>query len=329
MTSLHTLSPCCRVNSIQYGNRRRQCVRCRQTWRPHPRRHGRRRKRVHAIRVLQYLRGTCRSTIATARQQRRSLETVRADRRRSRDVFLRTPWLKQPDRGALLCIADALVQRIAGRWYTVYCILIRSIDADIAIIAPPLLRLGHEDRDGWLAAIGQLPPQTRLRIIALVSDGHHALRGIALERHWYIQRCHFHLKLSLGNYLSASPLNRQRIRSLLVYQAVDRIITNRDMTIVTRSLRHLTEQCRSIRARGTRKVLRGFLKYWKYYRTYLDHPTFHLPTTSNAAESLVQSIRDVQYRARGFRTPQAYERWVHAICLQKKTIRCRGFDQPN
>lgn len=329
MTSIHAQSPCCRAKNIRYGNRRRQCVQCRQTWRPRPRRHGRPRKRVHADRVLRYLARAGRSTMALAQQHRRSPETIRADRRRSRDVLLRTPWPDLPDRGGLICIADALAQQIAGRWYTVYLILIRGVGTTTAIIAPPLLHIGHEDSDGWNAAIAQLPVATRLHIVACVSDGHQALRGIAHERQWVIQRCHFHLKLSLANYLSVSPQSRQRIRALLVYQAIDRIITSVDMTIVTRSLCHLTAQCRTIRSRGTRKVLHGFLKYWRDYRTYLVYPALHLPTTSNAAESLVQLIRDVLYRARGFRTPDAYETWVQAICLQKKSLRCCGFDQPD
>lgn len=264
-----------------------------------------------------------------AQQQQLSPETIRADRRRSRDILLRAPRLEPPTRGRLICTADALVQRIMGRWYTAYFILIRPINDTTAIIAKPLLRLGHEGHDGWIAAFAQLPPRTRLRIIALISDGHYALRGIALQRQWHIQRCHFHLKFGLANYLSKSPHSRQRVRALLIYQAINRIITSTDSMAVTRSILYLRQQYRNIRAAGTRTVLRGFLKFWKDYRTYLNHPELHLPTTSNAAESLVQSIRDVQYRARGFRTTEAYERWVHAICLQRKTIRCRGFDQPN
>lgn len=327
MNTIHRTSPCCQARSIKYGNRRRQCVRCRRTWRPRQRKHGRHRKRVHADRAQRYFRGDTLSTKTTAARLGCSRETIRADRRRSRDRLLRHAWHPLPERGRLIVIADALVERFNGKKYTVYLIIVRPVDSIDAVIAPPVMRQESECRAGWDAAFAALPPATRLHICALVCDGNQALRGLAQQREWHLQRCQFHLKLTIANYCGRGALSRQKIRAWLVHTSVDVLLRTTDPAQYARALTHLCLYITPTKRRGLHKVLRGLQKNILEYRTYLREQALHLPTTSNAAESLVRCVRALTHRARGFSTPESYEQWIRALLFTKRNMHIRGYDQ--
>lgn len=245
------------------------------------------------------------------------------------DILIRgAEWHPVPQAVRFIAIADALMVRLGEQEYTIYLILLKPVGSDRAIICPPLIARGHEDRT-WSAAFAQLDPTVLERICALVCDGHGGLRGVAIEHHWLLQRCHFHLIHSINNYVSKSRLARLKILSWLIHASVQVILTTKDRMRLERSTIHLQEVIALIGSRKLIRIIRGFIRYQREYRTYLRHPHLNLPTTSNACESLVQCIRDVLYRIRGVSTERSLLRWVVAILKQKQTIVANGHHPQN
>lgn len=326
----HAKSPCCKATIVRFGGRRRQCTVCLGTWRIRKKKRGRKPRRVTPAIATRHLNRELPSLRILAKKRFASRETTRRHFQKSMRAVIRTAhWQPTPSDGALIAIADAFAERIGGKEYTSYLILLKPTDATHAVIVPPLFLFGHEDLRGWTTAFRKLPLSVRARIRALVCDGHGGLRGVAIDHHWIIQRCHFHLKLGIGNYLSRSKLARQKVLSFLVNQSIDILLTSRVPHQVRRARAHLTlllMLCRSAKLRG---VLNGCLRHLREYRTYLRHPFLHLPITTNACESLIRCVRAVLASTRGFRTFGAFARWVTAHLKHRKTITCRGFDQPN
>lgn len=234
-----------------------------------------------------------------------------------------------PKREELLLIADAIWHRIRGEKYTIYCMFLRSKYGVDAVIVPPQLRTGHEDAAGWQWALGALPPVVKMRIRALVCDGGTGVVSLAHRNGWLLQRCHFHLLSAVQNYLTTGPRSKNRPFAQRVMRDVQRVLIASSESAVRDSLARLATIRAETRSRGVRRVLGGFLLHWREYRTYLVHPEWSLPTTSNTAESFIQCVRDLMYRCRGFRTEEKLIAWLTALAVHKKTIRCNGKNQPN
>lgn len=198
-----------------------------------------------------------------------------------------------------------------------------------AVILPPHISAGHEDAIGWQQAFDTLPPAVRIRINALVCDGGTGVVSLAHRNKWLLQRCHFHLLSAVQNYLTTGPRSKNRSFAQQVMQEVQRALTAYNESAVRDSLARLVAIHAETRSRGVRRVLGGFLLHWREYRTYLIYPEWSFPTTSNAAESFIQCVRDLMYRCRGFRTQEKLITWITALAAHKKTIRCRGKNQPN
>lgn len=329
MKTIHAKSPCCRGEFIRYGNRRRQCVKCSRTWRIRHKKRGRKKKRASKDFLKHYLDGSLPSIKSIAQRRGCTTETVRQDLRRARDLALRTvPWKWPPKESPLVAVVDALEERIQNIRYTVYLIMLKPTISSKAIICPPVILKGKEDSRGWKAAFQKIPISIQACIQAIACDGSVSIHSIAVRHNWPIQRCHFHLRLRINNYLSASPLSRHKAFAFLVHSTVTIMLNTRDQTRLARSRRHLIMLIQLSNSQGLKKVLRGFLENMEDYRTYLRYPELHLPTTTNAAESLVQCARDLFYQARGYRTPSSFMKWVKVLYLIKKDLNCRGFDQP-
>lgn len=234
-----------------------------------------------------------------------------------------------PKREELLLVADAIWHRIRGEKYTIYCMFLRSQHGVDAVIAPPQLRAGHEDAAGWQWALSTIPLAVRMRIGALVCDGGMGVVSLAHRNGWLLQRCHFHLLSAVQNYLTTGPRSKHRPLAQHVMREVQRVLTASHEPAIRDSLAWLTTIHAETRSRGVRRVLGGFLLHWREYRTYLIHPEWSLPTTSNTAESFIQCVRDLMYRCRGFRTQEKLVAWITALAAHKKTIRCNGKNQPN
>lgn len=249
--------------------------------------------------------------------------------RKSRDRFIAlTRWPSIPE-GDLLLVADAVVELIERRWHTLYLLLVRSAAGTGAIILPPLMLPGTETAPGWRMAMDTIPTSAMSRILALVCDGHVGLVQEGYWRKWVIQRCHFHLLARIQSRRSRFRIARHKEEATEIFAHTHRVLSCTDEAVVAASLLVLEEISWNSTSPEIRKVLSGFVKNYRDYRSYLAHPSLHLPTTNNTAECLASMIADLKQRMRGFPTLRSFERWVIALLKFKKQIACNGSHQPN
>lgn len=333
MHTYHAKSPCCRTKVIRFGKRRRQCTTCGHTWRIRKKRRGRASKRPHRTLITAYFN----RTIGTVRQLGQETHTTKSSAQRSLARSLAAhvhrgdgAWRTLlPQRGQLILIADAIWYRIGGEKYTIYVLLLRPRTGTEAVIWPPYLAPGHEDLKGWQGALATVPAAIRTRIGALVCDGATGVVSLGYRNRWLLQRCQFHLLAAVQNYLTAGPRSAQQAYAKRVLAEVQTVLGSHRTSTAREALNRLEATRAKSTSRGIRRVLGGLALHWEEYRTYRRHPHWYLPTTSNTAESCIQCIRDLLYRARGFRSATQLILWLTAFTVHKKTIRCRGKYQPN
>lgn len=322
MNKIHEKSPCCNASIRLFGDRRRQCSSCKKTWRVWKKKRGRKHDRLSMDLLYRYFEG---------KQDSSRLEkNVRSARLRSllKKFNEETSWPESP-KGPLIVIADGLIEFFKGEKYTVYFILVRSIGSSKAFILPPYFRAGGEVVAGWQEAFAQVPDEIFDRICALVCDGHGGLIYLAKAMHWLLQRCHFHLLAGIAHCASFGPLNKTRGLGLRIKNLVEMVLYHKNLEDVNVALEALLEMKKNITSRNLKTVISGFLRHHEDFRTYLNFPEHFLPTTSNSAEFLNARVRDLQYRAKGFRTPQSLFAWITGLCKYKKSVTCRGKNQPN
>lgn len=329
MKHLHAKSLCCKASVRRFGSRRRQCCECGKTWSIRQKKRGRKKCRTTPQFASRYLDRQLPSLRSLAEIKSIPRETVRRRFQASLQSLVgAATWKSVPSDGRLIALADAFYIRIQYQVYTCYLILLKRIGNDEAVICSPLFRLGREDLTGWSAAFEGLPRSVLQRICALVCDGNMSLRGMAIRYKWFIQRCHFHLLKDLQNYISSGPHSRHKLLALLLYPSINEALCTTSQRQLNTSLEHLrTVTMTLIKNKSAIKYLKGFLKHYREYRTYLRHPHLELPRTTGACESLVQCVRDVFYRIHGCRTIEAFMRWTEARLLEKKTMTVRGFFQ--
>lgn len=322
MNKLHEKSLCCNASIRLFGERRRQCSVCQKTWRVWKKNRGRKKNRLAFDLLFQYFERKSKNT----RLQKRILS---ARLRLILQKFnVETSWPKIPD-GQLIVVADGLIEHFENKKYAVYFILIRSIYDSKAYIFPPYMRAEGEVVLGWKEAFAKLPDEVLNRICALVCDGHTGLVYLAKAHGWGLQRCHFHLIYNIGHLSSFGPLNQTNSRGLRIKNLVQVVLSHKNPEAISLALRALQKIKDGITSRAFKTVISGFLKHYEDYRTYLNYPQYFLPTTSNSAEFLNSQIRDLQYRARGFRTPKSFFAWIIGFCKYRKFVTCRSKNQPN
>lgn len=322
MSKLHEKSPCCNASIRLFGERRRQCAVCQRTWRIWKKNRGRKKNRFHFEPLFHYFEKKLKNT----RLQKR---TFSARLRLILEKFnTETPWPKIPD-GPLIVVADGLIEYFGNKKYAVYFILIRSISDSKAYIFPPYMRAEGEVVLGWKEAFAKLPNEVLGRICALVCDGHTGLVYLAKAHGWRLQRCHFHLIYNIAHFSSFGLLNQTNNRGLRIKNLVQVVLYHKDPEAISLALVALQKIKDSVISRVFKTVISGFLKHYEDYRTYLKFPQYCLPSTSNSVEFLNSQIRDLQYRARGFRTPKSFFSWIIGFCKYRKFVTCRGKNQPN
>ena len=333
MNTLHAKSTCCKAAVRRYGERRRQCGNCGNTWRIRRKKRGRKAKRASTRLVLAYLDHRASNVRELAKRRKEGKSSSQRALARSLAYLVRAN--PEPgrslvsSRGRLILVADAIWYYVRGKKYTIYVLLIRPRLENEAVIWQPYLAPGHEDMAGWLAALATLPPGIQGRIGALVCDGGTGITNLAYRQGWLLQRCHFHLLAALQNYLTTGVRSRQRPFALEVMRLAQSIINDPHEAAARGALRTLNTIYQQTRSRGLRRTIRGLNLHWREYRTYITYPRWRLPATSNAAESCIQCIRDLLYRCRGFRSLGQLTRWLAAFTIHKKIIRCRWKNQPN
>lgn len=137
MRKKHAKSPCCREKAIHFGAHRRQCTRCRQTWRVRPKRRGRKRKRSGADLASRYLTHSIPPVSTSARSLGQSVSTAKHRLARSLRLFLKTtPWPAVPAAVPLVAVADAWIKKPRGSYHTWYGIFLRPVAGNRAAIMP-------------------------------------------------------------------------------------------------------------------------------------------------------------------------------------------------
>lgn len=332
MKKLHARSPCCRASIQRFGQRRRRCARCHRTWRIYKKKRGRKRKRANQDLIISYLEKSMPALRVIAKRKSCSKDSIQVMLRRSLELYVKQKkkqwWLSLKNNGSLIAIVDAIWYHVGKEFYTIYVILLRPIESIQATICPPVIIQGREDFHGWEEAFNSLPDILKKRIIVLVCDGATSLVALARLKKWILQRCHFHLIAAVQNYLTTGPRSAHRDYAFCVLDTVRELLGTNDPKKVQKMRRKLGEIRQASNSRGMRRVLGGFIKSYKDYHTYLNYPELNLPTTSNSAESFIQCVRDLMYRCRGFRSYTTLNNWLTALSLFKKTIRCKGKNQP-
>lgn len=295
-----------------------------------PRRRGRTRARGSPALLARFLDHVIGSSQARARHTQRHPRTLQRQLTRSRDLFIRTTsWAQLPRQGPLILVADAMIQRLRGRWYTTYVLLIRTATQSRATIAPPILLPGKEGQPEWRAAIATLPPAIQRRIRALVCDGHLGLVNEAKRRGWVIQRCHFHLLAAIQGRRSRWHASRHWREGAALYAAVKAVLDAPADAVLDPLVRAVDDYALDTRSPQLQKILRGFITHVEDFRNYRYHPELCLPRTSNTAESFIGCITALLGRLRGVSNVVALYCWIEALAKYKRTIQCNGFHQPN
>lgn len=324
MKTLHENSPCCQGLIRRFGKCRRQCAVCRRTWRVWKRKRGRDRLRPNTRLILNYLAGKRLSFKAGVNR-----EFIRRRLNASLKQYLRQKSWNHPEiNRPFIAIVDAMWHTVEKQACTVYFVLIRPVGSNQAWILPPIIIPGQESATGWQITLEQIPVDLRRHLRALVCDGYPHLVYLAKRQGLLVQRCHYHLIASIKNYVTIGPLSRNQTLGKMILTAVQTALATRDETILAETWDELWVLIKLVKSRELKARLRGFLIYINDFRTYQKYPELNLPTTSNAAESLIQCVRDLMYKARGFRTQTSFLNWIKAYCLFKQTIICNGKYQP-
>lgn len=327
-------SPCCGEAVRRYGERRRQCLGCKKTWRVRRKRRGRKIRRNQPTSNDQQLlkRYLNHAVGSMARHAESSFypdaSTLHKRMQVARDAFLARPWHELPP-GKLILIADGLQYQHQYRYRTMYLVLVRSPKATEAVILPPTVYPGKESQSGWNQALASLDPATRQRIAALVCDGHPGLVNAAKHHGWVLQRCHFHVKQSLNNYLRTGRKSTHEPLASEVHALVDLVLTSTDDRRLYEQVLPQLEWCaRLAPSVGARHVLSSLQRFHGDFRQYIYCDGLNLPRTSNTAESAVNIVRSLEKRAHGWATPASFEAWAAAALKHKAVITCRE-SQPN
>jgi transposase-like protein len=330
MNTKHAKSPCCQGKVIKFGERRRQCCICRKTWRIRQKKTGRKRKRVQVDLAASFLKNQRLSCYALSNKLHKSEDMLNRIIKRSLNMLvLKTPYSKLPTKKPLVVIADAMIQQIESKIHTVYFILVKTPESREAIIAPPYFEEGKESCIGWKNAFSSLPKPVLRSITAIVSDGHLGLKSLVLRNGWLMQRCQFHLLASLQGRRSKSKFSRHREAGEAVFTLVKDIINNKNESDIQGSINRLKEIRKQTSSPGLSRLLRGFIKTHKQFRTFIDYPELNLPRTSNSAESMVGCVRSLLRRTKGFRSIRSLRIWIEGLIKCKKKIVCNGYHQPS
>lgn len=327
MEVIRQKSTCCAASVRRFGGKRRQCAACKRTWRIRPARRGpkvqRSRQRAGKALLEEYrtnIVGSIAAWAAGSKQLPRTMQK-RAARARDRVILAQETDCVHTCLEPHILLADALVQRFKGKEYTTYLILVRSLTSDKAQVCCVRTIRGCESGAGWQAAFMALPAAMKEQTAALVCDGHRGLTGLAQRYGWTLQRCCFHVLKELNKNMrlwrKASP------EVYTVHELVHTVLESADDEKVMRTLDILTAYTYTTPRKEVASIIRGLVRHFRDYRSYIYHAELHLPATNNTCECSFRRVRAIQSKARGWRTPQSHTAWVRYILTSTPHIHCR------
>lgn len=330
MNKKHEKSPCCREKIWRLNERRRQCAKCKKTWRVWKRKRGRRRIRTssniaHRFVFHRFLPTRFDMSGLSANRNKRQYRLAKS----RQCCFSSCLWQSPPRNGKLIVIADALVKFVEKKWHTWYFTLVRPIDSNQATVLPPYHRQGTETTTGWRKAFDAMEKDILSRIEAIVCDGHRGLISESIWRKWKLQRCHFHLIARLQGRRSKWKSSRHYEEGWRIYTLVKQVLEDRNEAELMTAINELEEISWTSGSPAIRRIISGFVNHFHEYRTYLKYPELRLPTTSNTAESFIGLVEEVCRRARGFKNLKVLNEWIICVSKTRAFIKCNGKNIPN
>lgn len=320
MTLLHEKSKCCAARIVRFGGKRRKCTACKKTWRVHPSKRGPKPSRKqpnylnnvfnHSFVVKQL---ALHSTLTTDAIYKRFGKNLNAVISQKRTIRIRGK--------KLILLIDAEWQYFKGELWTMYFLAVKPVGAAKVVILDPILIKGREGFTGWNVAINSMPSGLTRRIIAIVSDGIKGIETISINNGWLLQKCHFHLLSMLQKMRGKRLSTPGRLIRNEIYCSVKialSIKSVRKLNFLRKRLAILVENklC-PVRMRG---AVRGFLKRFSEFRTYLAYPLLELPTTVNVMESNNSFVRK---KSRTVNTPKSWHKWAIACARFKSKFTCK------
>jgi transposase-like protein len=238
----------------------------------------------------------------------------------ARDQWNRQAVIRYPLQPRIL-LGDALVQRLAGKAYTIYLFLAHPITGNEATVCLVRTVAGHESGKEWRTSLELLPPAMRASTKALVCDGHAGLTALAATHGWVLQRCCFHVLKSLNKNLRL--WHHAKPEAYRIHALVHTGLESADDEKVYQALERLRVYADTGASKEVASILRGLVLHVRDFRNYIYYPELHLPRTNNTCESSFRRVRALQSKARGWRSPASYHEWVKYILLSSPSMHCR------
>lgn len=322
MKKRHAKSACCHVRVIRYGKRRRQCVRCKQTWSIRKKKRGKKRLRENYSLITSTIGESLPAKAAWRRRTTISLPGLRKRMRHAIAAIAAQPRRDHFRHRSYALIMDGLKFTFNGKLWTLYVMAAKPVSKNFAIFLDPILIEGDEGARNWRQALNTLPIRLMKRVLAVVSDGFQGSGNIARERGWIYQRCHFHLLYSLQRRLGRRKSVRGRLIREMIYRTIYQMITDpntRKMSVLARSLHRYEkdDKCPKIFA----MIARDFLREFRTFRTYLAYPHLNLPTTTGTIESMNKILRTSCGTVNG---PNALRKRAVVVIRLRRTLICNG-----
>ncbi len=325
MNKLHAKSPCCKAKVYHFGQRRRQCSVCKKTWRIRVKKRGRKTIRIHPDIKLTVIRRK-ESLRHKAERLGKNRERIRRKHARNLEMLLKRLPKPEPPSGELIVIIDGWALYFKKKRHILYMVLLRPINSNQAVVMEPILLPGHEKKGSWEYVLKKLPLSVRKRIKAIVLDGITGVECLAQNWGWVVQRCHFH-QISMLQTLRGrrwSTVKNKELREQ-IYQNVIQILNveseSKSGTLIEETKFLLKEpEC----PKWLKLRVGGFLRRVDFFRSYRRYPQLNLPSTTNSAECVNQMITETMRLARGFSTPESFEKWIKVQIRAMKPIKCNG-----
>lgn len=322
MATLHAKSPCCRGRINRFGERRRQCAICKQTWRIRVKHRGRKRKRIALGLIVRTL--IARQLLVHQRRHghisqsgwsRRFAKALLATERRTNAYRLPA--------GSYALLGDGLYFKFKRMDWVMYVMAVKPVHSHRAYYLDPVLFEGKESYERWRQALATIPKSTKDQVKAFVSDGFRGSKLIAREHGWIHQRCHFHLLMALirrhgrRRYRTGGAAIREKLLGVvrMLLTTTDNKVLRRQILKAKRLIRH------PLCPPWIRIQTVEFLRTLSDFRAYLIYPELNLPITTNSIESSGKIIRKATSTAR---TPRSVLLRGGTFLRLKKSITCNS-----
>lgn len=226
-------------------------------------------------------------------------------------------------RGPYALLGDGLYFKFKRMDWVMYIMAVKPIRSSRAFFLDPVLLPGKESYERWRMALATIPPETKKRILAFVSDGFRGSKLVAKEHGWIHQRCHFHLLMAL---IRRHGRRSYRIKGFAIREKLLNVVrvslTTADNTVMrTQKLKARRLLSHPLCPPWIRKQTIEFLRTLDDFRAYLRYPELNLPATTNAIESSGKIIRKATSTAR---TPRSVLLRATTFLRLRKSITCNG-----